>query len=168
MFTFFRENKQGTILEQMALRRLPKRWKWTQHWMRLISSVSESPCLPAVWFLFSIFSRFTPFAVRLANSIGDAGAKRLADMLKVNTVLTAIFLNSELCFDLYFRVCRTVPFPDLCSLRYRQSHWWRWYQRYRRGIESERKTVLHWFTRCVKSLVRMFFIHHSPFREQKP
>ena len=83
--------------------------------MRLISSVSESPCLPAVWFLFSIFSRFTPFAVRLANTIGDAGAKRLADMLKVNTVLTAIFLNSELCFDLYFRVCGTVQFPDLLN-----------------------------------------------------
>jgi len=97
----------------MALRRLPKRWKWTHHWLCLISHVSESPCLPAVWFLFSIFSHFTPFAIRVANAIGDVGAKRLADMLKVNTVLTDLFLNSKLCFDLYFRVCWTVQFPDL-------------------------------------------------------
>jgi len=36
--------------------------------------------------------------VRLENAIGDAGVRHLADMLKVNTTLTELNVDSELCF----------------------------------------------------------------------
>jgi len=42
--------------------------------------------------------------VRLGNSIGNAGVKHIADMLKVNTTLTELVLGSELCLICIFSI----------------------------------------------------------------
>ena len=75
--------------------------------MRLVFVVSESFFVFVSKFFYSnvvsiLFQHFTRFAVRLGNSIGDAGVKHIADMLKVNTTLISLALGSELCFDFYF------------------------------------------------------------------
>ena len=52
--------------------------------------------------LYRFCEHFTPFTVRLANTIGDAGVKHLVDMLKVNTTLNSLDLSGEFCFFSYF------------------------------------------------------------------
>ena len=108
----------------MALRRLQKHWKWTRHWLILSSHVSESPCLLAGLFVTCLFfllcqfcKHFPPSVVQLDNAIGDAGARHLADMLKVNTTLTHLNLSGELCF--WFALCHLefqfIHVPDILN-----------------------------------------------------
>ena len=54
---------------------------------------------------------FAPFVVQLDNAIGDAAVKHLADTLKVNTTLTSLDLDSELCVLFVFFVSVFPVFP---------------------------------------------------------
>ena len=91
--------------------------------MRLVFVVSECFFVFVSKFFYSnvvsiLFQHFTRFAVRLGNSIGDAGVKHIADMLKVNTTLVSLALGSELCFDFYFfrSVFRFILFPHSTTI----------------------------------------------------
>ena len=161
----------------MAQRRLQKRWKWTRHWLSLISRVSESPLLARrfildVWVFCCVdfVKHCIPFVVRLDNAIGDAGVNHLADMLKVNTTLISLYLEGELRF-----ICICNQFSSsfmswytewLCLLRYRQPNWRKWRQRCCGSVESEFNIGWDWFASWLKYALCLFFIHLSPICEQ--
>ena len=150
----------------MELLRLQKHWKWTQHWLSLASQVSDSPYSTRCdSYSGCVRQHFTPFVVWLDNAIGDAGVKHLADMLKVNTTLTRLVLNSELCFICFcssvFR-CRSYS-EWMCLLRYRHSHWRRRYQSYCRSVESEFNIAWYWVTAWVISPCVFFFVTSHRF-----
>ena len=56
------------------------------------------------------------FTVRLDNLIGSAGVQHLANMLKVNTTLTRLVVDSSaLCLICIFRVFRLLYFADILN-----------------------------------------------------
>ena len=154
----------------MGLRRLQKRWKWTRHWLCFISDVSESPYLHAIS-VVSILWTFHAFHGPISQCNWWCWCETSCPYVESEYDIDFSWFERWVVFffrifGLFFQFMPLICWTKLCLLRYRQSNWRRWCQRYCRSVESEFNIGGDYVDRW-KYCFCLFFIHLSSIRDQK-